>query len=130
MSGGVMEIGIEFAFDAAHFFADKPADHAYRRMHGHSFRVGVTVKGSPDPRTGFVVDFAELEAAVRRLRDALDHSVLNEIDGLSVPSLENVAVWVWGRLKPRFPGLARVSVHRDSRGQSCVYEGPEPNADG
>lgn len=122
---GTMEIGLEFAFDAAHFFADKPADHAYRRMHGHSFRVAVAVKGMPDPKTGFVVDFAELEEAVAALRKALDHSLLNEVEGLAVPSLENIAVWVWDRLKPRFPGLSRVAVHRDSRGQSCVYAGPD-----
>jgi 6-pyruvoyltetrahydropterin/6-carboxytetrahydropterin synthase len=118
-----MEIQLEFAFDAAHYFADKPVEHSYRRMHGHSFRVVVGVAGEPDPTTGFVVDFADLEAAVAALHDTLDHSLLNEVDGLSVPSLENLAVWVWQRLKPRFPGLSRVSVHRDSRGQSCVFTG-------
>ena len=118
-----MEIQLEFAFDAAHYFADKPAEHSYRRLHGHSFRVVVGVTGEPDPVTGFVVDFAELEAALARLRDTLDHAMLNEVEGLSVPSLENIAVWVWARLKPQFPGLSRVSVHRDSRGQSCVYTG-------
>src|SRR5690242_9880169 len=59
-----MEIRLEFTFDAAHFFADKPAEHGYRRMHGHSFRAVVGVNGAPDPATGFVVDFAELEAAL------------------------------------------------------------------
>jgi 6-pyruvoyltetrahydropterin/6-carboxytetrahydropterin synthase len=124
MTGGALEIGLEFAFDAAHYFADKPSDHIYRRMHGHSFRVGIAVSGRPDPETGFVVDFAELEGAVAELRKTLDHGLLNELEGLSIPSLENVAIWVWDRLKPRFPGLCRVSVHRDSRGQSCVYAGP------
>jgi len=118
-----MEIRLEFMFDAAHFFADKPAEHSYRRMHGHSFRVAVGVHGVPDPATGFVVDFAELEAALAALRQTLDHSLLNEIEGLSAPSLENLSLWIWRRLKPQFSGLARVEVHRDSRGQSCVYTG-------
>lgn len=118
-----MEIRLEFTFDAAHFFADKPAEHTYRRMHGHSFRVAVGVHGTPDPVTGFVVDFAELEAALAEVRETLDHSLLNEIEGLSAPSLENLSVWIWRRLKPRFSGLARVELHRDSRGQSCIYTG-------
>jgi len=118
-----MEIRQEFNFDAAHFFADKPAEHAYRRMHGHSFRVVVGVIGAPDPESGFVVDFAELDAAMGTLRQILDHSLLNEIEGLTSPSLENLSVWIWSRLKPQFDGLARVEVHRDSRGQSCIYTG-------
>jgi 6-pyruvoyltetrahydropterin/6-carboxytetrahydropterin synthase len=118
-----MEIRLEFTFDAAHFFADKPVEHSYRRVHGHSFRAVVGVHGVPDPSTGFIVDFAELEAALGALRETLDHSLLNEIDGLSSPSLENLSVWIWQRLKPQFAGLARVEMHRDSRGQSCIYTG-------
>ena len=118
-----MEIRLEFAFDAAHYFSDKPPEHIYRRVHGHSFRVVVGVTGRPDPTTGFVVDFAALEAAVADLHKTLDHSLLNEIEGLAAPSLENIAVWVWGRLKTPFPGLSRIEVHRDSRGQSCIYTG-------
>jgi 6-pyruvoyltetrahydropterin/6-carboxytetrahydropterin synthase len=118
-----MEIRLEFTFDAAHFFADKPADHSYRRVHGHSFRAVVGVNGTPDSASGFVVDFAELETALSALRHTLDHSLLNEIEGLSSPSLENLSVWIWQRLKPQFNGLARVELHRDSRGQSCIYTG-------
>jgi 6-pyruvoyltetrahydropterin/6-carboxytetrahydropterin synthase len=118
-----MEIRKQFTFDAAHFFADKPPEHAYRRVHGHSFRVVVGVSGKPDPVTGFIVDFAALGAAVETLSETLDHSLLNEIEGLASPSLENLAVWIWQRLKPQFPGLSRVETHRDSRGQSCIYSG-------
>jgi 6-pyruvoyltetrahydropterin/6-carboxytetrahydropterin synthase len=118
-----MEIRLEFTFDAAHFFSDKPPEHIYRRVHGHSFRAVVGVTGTPDPITGFVVDFADFEAAVAAVRDTLDHSLLNEVAGLSSPSLENLAIWIWGRLKPQFSHLARVELHRDSRGQSCIYTG-------
>jgi 6-pyruvoyltetrahydropterin/6-carboxytetrahydropterin synthase len=92
-------------------------------MHGHSFQAEVAVAGEPDPRTGFVVDFAELEAACCALRRDLDHRVLNEIEGLSSPSLENLCVWIWKRLNGEFPSLARVTVRRDSAGQSCTYTG-------
>lgn len=117
------EIFYEFWFDAAHQFMDKPIGHKYRNVHGHSFRAEVAVRGTPDPVTGFVVDFGDLEAACQQLHDVLDHRMLNEIEGLEIPSLENIARFVWESLKPRFAGLARVVVRRDSCRQGCVYYG-------
>jgi 6-pyruvoyltetrahydropterin/6-carboxytetrahydropterin synthase len=85
----------------------------------------VVVAGEPDAETGFVVDFAALERAAAALRSQLDHTLLNDVPGLAVPSLENIAVWAWERLAPRFPGLSRVTVRRPSCAQSCTYRGPE-----
>ncbi|MGH8707436.1 MAG: 6-pyruvoyl trahydropterin synthase family protein [Burkholderiales bacterium] len=119
-----MEICCRFGFDAAHYFGSYPDGHLYRGVHGHSFQVEVALEGEPDPRTGFVADFGELEKACAGLRAALDHRLLNEIDGLAQPSLENLALWSWGHLAPRFAMLARVTVRRDSSGQSCTYRGP------
>lgn len=117
------EIFYEFGFDAAHQFFDKPVGHKYRNLHGHSFRAEVTLRGTPDPVTGFVVDFADIEDACAILREQLDHRLLNEIDGLSNPSLENLARFIWEALEPRFAGLARVTVRRDSCNQGCTYTG-------
>lgn len=119
-----MEICYRFGFDAAHYFGTYPEGHRYRGVHGHSFQVEAALEGEPDPRTGFVADFGELERACAGLRAALDHRLLNEIEGLGQPSLENLALWAWDRLAPSFPGLARVTVRRDSCGQSCTYRGP------
>lgn len=119
-----VEIALEFGFDAAHFIAHGPADHIYRRMHGHSFAVEVAIVGEPDPQSGFVADFGDLERALSELRVRLDHRLLNEVPGLAVPSLENIAVWVWAALADRFPGLNRVTVRRPSCRQSCTYRGP------
>jgi len=119
-----MEICSRFGFDAAHFFGSYPEGHLYRGVHGHSFQVEVALEGEPDPRTGFVADFGELESACADLRAVLDHRLLNEVEGLAQPSLENLALWLWRRLAPRFAPLARVTVRRDSSGQSCTYRGP------
>jgi 6-pyruvoyltetrahydropterin/6-carboxytetrahydropterin synthase len=121
-----MELAYRFGFDAAHYFEHFPAGHPNQGVHGHSFQAEVAVHGKPDPRTGFAVDFHELEQACAELRAALDHRVLNEVEGLEKPSLENLCAWMWGRLAPRFPSLARVTVRRDSSGQSCTYTGSEP----
>lgn len=123
-----MEISCRFGFDAAHFFGEYAEDRRYRGMHGHSFQVEVALEGEPDRRTGFVVDFGELERACAEVRAGLDHRLLNEVAGLGPPSLENLSLWIWARLAPRFASLARVTVRRDSSGQSCTYRGPRPGA--
>jgi 6-pyruvoyltetrahydropterin/6-carboxytetrahydropterin synthase len=121
-----LDISYRFGFDAAHRFSGMPRGHRYRGVHGHSFGVDVTLRGTQQPPNGFVADFAKLEAACARLRKQLDHTLLNDIAGLEQPSLENLCVWIWTKLKPRFPGLARVTVRRDSLGQACTYEGANP----
>ena len=120
----VLEISYEFGFDAAHRFPGMPRGHRYRGVHGHSFRAEIALQGSPSAVTGFVSDFARLESACRRLRGRLDHALLNEIAGLENPSLENVCLWIWRQLSVKFAGLSRVTVRRDSLGQSCTYRGP------
>jgi 6-pyruvoyltetrahydropterin/6-carboxytetrahydropterin synthase len=119
----MIEIFKEFAFDAAHQLgANVAPGHPYSRLHGHSFRVRVYLRGTPDPRTGWIMDFAALEAAIRPLRERLDHHYLNEIEGLERPTLETLAGWIWQRLKPSVPTLHRVVVRRGSGGEGCVYQ--------
>jgi 6-pyruvoyltetrahydropterin/6-carboxytetrahydropterin synthase len=120
----MFEIYQEFVFDAAHRFTDMPRRHKYKSIHGHSFRVGVAIVGEKTNAQGFVTDLGELEKTCARLRAKLDHAYLNEIPGLRQPSLENIARWIWARLRPRFPGLARVTVARDSSRHACSYFGP------
>ena len=120
-----MELSYRFGFDAAHYFGHFPAGHPNHGVHGHSFQVEITVRGEPDARTGFVVDFGELEQACAEVRRALDHRVLNDLEGLEKPSLESLCAWIWRRLTPRFASLARVTVRRDSSGQGCAYAGPQ-----
>jgi 6-pyruvoyltetrahydropterin/6-carboxytetrahydropterin synthase len=120
----VLEICHEFGFDAAHRFPAAPRGHRYQGTHGHSFRVEIALRGAPRPPLGFVSDFARIERACLKLRDRLDHAFLNEIAGLEQPSLENLCLWIWDRLAPGFRGLTRVTVRRDSLGQSCTYLGP------
>jgi 6-pyruvoyltetrahydropterin/6-carboxytetrahydropterin synthase len=120
-----MEIAFRFGFDAAHRFDHFPVGHPNRNVHGHSFQVEVAIEGVPDPRTGFVTDFAEVQAACRAVMEQLDHRMLNDVHGLALPSLENLATWIARELLPSLPGLARVTVRRDSAGQSCTVRRPE-----
>jgi 6-pyruvoyltetrahydropterin/6-carboxytetrahydropterin synthase len=121
-----MRVYKEFFFEAAHFLPSAPPGHPNARVHGHSFRARVAVAGEPDEKTGILVHFDDLEDAVADAREALDHRLLNEVEGLQSPTLERIAMWLWDRLHNRLPGLAEIEVARDSCHEGCVYRGPRP----
>jgi 6-pyruvoyltetrahydropterin/6-carboxytetrahydropterin synthase len=123
-----MRIYKEFYFEAAHRLPSAPDGHPNARVHGHSFRVRITVDGQPDPRSGVVLHFDDLEMALEDAREALDHRYLNDIEGLEAPTLERIAMWLWDRLHNRLPGLAEVTIARDSCSEGCTYQGPRAEA--
>ena len=111
-----------FRFEAAHWLPTFPEGHKCRRMHGHSFVVDVEVSGSVDPEQGYLMDYGEIAAAWSPIDKALDHRVLNDIDGLENPTSEMLAVWIWGRLQPCLPHLSGVTVHETCT-STCRYAG-------
>lgn len=119
----MFELSKDFRFDAAHTLTRSINTESSRRIHGHSYRAQVVVRGTPDPTTGMIVDLGQLEAAMASARDELDHRFLDEVPDLGPATMENLAVWVWRKLQPHCPGLARVAIHRDASGESCAYLG-------
>lgn len=119
------ELSKQFRFDAAHTLERYIAAESSRRIHGHSYRAEIVIRGRPDPATGMLIDLGELERRMEEARAALDHHFLNDVDGLGPATLENLSSWIWARLSPAVPGLAIVRVHRDSGGEVCSYYGPE-----
>ena len=116
------EIFKEFTFEAAHHLAVNVAPgHPYARLHGHSFQVEVHLRGEPDKDKNWLYDFGEIDKQIAELRAVLDHSYLNDIDGLGVPTLEVISRWIWRRLQNELPGLDRVVVRRGTCGEGCVY---------
>ena len=118
------ELTKSFAFDAAHTLRRDIEAESSRRIHGHSYRAEVAVRGRPDPSSGMIVDLGLLALRLEETREALDHRFLDEVEGLGPATMENLACWIWRRLEAKVPNLARVSVHRDSSGESCSYFGP------
>jgi 6-pyruvoyltetrahydropterin/6-carboxytetrahydropterin synthase len=106
-----LEIFKAFTLECAHRLPNVPAGHKCARVHGHSFRVEIHVRGPVDGRLGWVMDFADVKAAFEPLYQQLDHHYLNDVPGLENPTSENLARWIWGRLKPALPLLAVVVVH-------------------
>ena len=80
------------------------------------------MRGEPDPATGFLRDFGEVNRALQAIREGLDHRLLNEIEGLGVPTLENLARYIYVHAKRALPEVARVKLRRPSYGQTCVFE--------
>ena len=84
---------------------------ANENWHGHNFDLIVTVKGDPDPDTGFVIDLKKLSSLIRaEVIEALDHKNLN----LDVPfmkdkmaSTEIVAMEIWKILEPKISAISR-----------------------
>ena len=117
-----VELRKTFQFEAAHRLPHVPADHKCARLHGHSFRVEIVVAGECDPKMGWLMDYAELSDAFKPLLKQLDHYYLNEIPGLENATSENVARWIWERLKPALPLLTEIVVAETCQSR-CVYRG-------
>lgn len=117
-----IELRKTFQFEAAHLLPRLPKSHKCRRLHGHSFRVEVAVSGELDPRLGWVMDYGEISDAFKPIWRRLDHHYLNEIPGLENPTSENLAGWIWQRLRPRLPLLTEIVVAETCLSR-CVYRG-------
>ncbi|MDR2463277.1 MAG: 6-carboxytetrahydropterin synthase [Verrucomicrobiales bacterium] len=112
----------EFRFDAAQALAIFPKGHKCRRLHGHSFKLVVRVRGEINPDSGLLYDHAEIKRAVEPLLGILDHSYLNEIPGLENPTIELMCVWLWERLRDQLAGLDEIALW-ETPGAWCRYQG-------
>ena len=117
----MIELSQEFGFDAAHYLGNSAPEN--RRLHGHSFYAEVTLRGEPNPATGFLRDLGDVDAALKSIRAELDHRLLNDIEELGAPTLENISRFIFQRAKAALPEVVRVKLRRPSYGQTCVSEG-------
>jgi 6-pyruvoyltetrahydropterin/6-carboxytetrahydropterin synthase len=122
MDAPIVELVKDFSFEAAHYLPNVGAGHKCRRMHGHSFRGEVAVRGPIDPRVGWLIDFADLKQVIDPVVVRLDHYLLNEIEGLENPTSERIAVWMWHQLAPSLPQLTRVTIEETCTSR-CSYFG-------
>jgi 6-pyruvoyltetrahydropterin/6-carboxytetrahydropterin synthase len=116
-------IAKEFRFEAAHRLPHH--DGKCSRMHGHSWVMRVAVSGlkleADGPKRDMVLDYADIKAAVAPLLDKyLDHYYLNDSLGMTSPTSERIARWVYDRLILELPGLESVTIE-ETRTSRCVY---------
>ena len=97
----------DFRFESAQTLPKAPEGHKCRQMHGHSFKVEISVEGEVNPETGWIYDHAQISEAMKPLLDQLDHGYLNEIPGLDNPTIELMAAWFWQISLRNVPVYAR-----------------------
>lgn len=82
-----------YNFESAHYLPNVADNHRCKRVHGHNYVVDITIGGKPDPHTGFVLDFWDMDKIVQPIIDEIDHRTLNDIAGLDNPTAELIAIW-------------------------------------
>ena len=117
-----MELYKDFRFEAAHLLPEVPEGHKCARLHGHSFRVRITISGEMNPKTGWILDFDDIRLAFEPLLEQLDHHYLNDIAGLENPTSEHLVHWVWNRLKQKKKKKREVEIN-ETCNTVCRYRG-------
>ena len=95
------EISIDYSFAAGHSLREYKGK--CENVHGHNYKVRVTVAGTEINSTGLLMDFVELRSSVRAIVDRLDHQYLNDLSPFDRinPSAENIAKYFYDNLAPQ-----------------------------
>ncbi len=118
----MMQIYKDFSFDAAHSLPHVPDTHKCKRIHGHTYRVRIIIRGEVDPHFGWVEDFGDIKSICKPIIEELDHYYLNEIEGLENPTAEVIAMWLWSKIKPRLKSLYEIQL-METPSSGCIYRG-------
>ena len=116
------EVSTEETFSAAHYISGYQGDCS--KLHGHNWRVRVTLRAEKSSAMGLTFDFRKLRTLLREVIEEVDHTVLNDLPPFKDlnPTAETLAEWCHGELSPRIdePGvsLSRVEVWESDR--SCA----------
>jgi len=117
-----MEVYKTFVIESARSLPKLPDEHPCSKVHGHSFKITLTVEGEIDQNTGFVMDFSDIDFAFRPIHKIIDHAYLNDIKGLEDPSSENLCQWIWKQLSPSLKGLKQIEI-KETEFTGCIYKG-------
>jgi len=112
----------KFNVESARSLPNVPETHPCYQLHGHSFKIIISVKGQLDKHTGFVTDFQEIENAFNPIKKKLDHSFLNKIEGLSNPTSENICIWIWDKIESSIPNICEIEI-KETDSTGCIYRG-------
>lgn len=108
-----------FVFEAAHSLQREFERDASLRIHGHSYRATIFISGSPDASNGMLADLWVIKQHLERVRQQLDHRLLDDVPNLGAATLENLCTYIWHQLIPSLPQLQCVRVAREMTGDAC-----------
>jgi 6-pyruvoyltetrahydropterin/6-carboxytetrahydropterin synthase len=108
-----------FTFEAAHKLLNT-LNKNNENIHGHSFSVEVFFEDIDNniEKTGFILDLHTFNKKIMKIKVILDHSYLNNISGLENPTLENIGMWIWGKLKKKNKHMCKLIIERKTCNES------------
>lgn len=121
----MFEITVANHIDSAHFLRGYQGK--CLNVHGHTWRIKVTLKGERLNELGLLVDFSEVKRIIGEVTECFDHKLINEIEPFDRinPSSENLARYVYCRVKEKIASLQNISVVKvsvsESRDTEAVY---------
>jgi 6-pyruvoyltetrahydropterin/6-carboxytetrahydropterin synthase len=118
----IMELKQHFQIESARFLPNLEPGHPCSRMHGHSFKIILTLKGPVDPVKGWVMDYHVISKVMEPILQKLDHRVLNEVEGLSNPTSEMLAKWIFDEVKKCIPLITEINISETPLTE-CIYRG-------
>ena len=118
-----MKIYRTYTMHSARFIPTLDSTHPCSKMHGHTFKILIELDGPINKKTGFVIDFYDLDIIINdKIAKKIDHKVLNDIEGLENPSSEHLSIWIWNQLIESIPILSQITVSED-HGTGIKYSG-------
>ncbi|OGF48402.1 MAG: 6-carboxytetrahydropterin synthase QueD [Candidatus Firestonebacteria bacterium RIFOXYA2_FULL_40_8] len=115
----MFELNVEDEFASAHYLRGYKGK--CERVHGHNYRVMITVKAKALNKIGLAVDFTELKEELKKVMEVLDHNLLDELPAFRKvnPSAENIAKFIFDsiakKLKAKRVKLSKVTVWETAR---------------
>ena len=91
MTHPTYELSQKFYFEAAHSLHREVDAESSRRIHGHTYHAEVALAGAPAQGSGMITDLGTLRREIERVRDALDHRLLDDVEGIGPATLENLS---------------------------------------
>jgi 6-pyruvoyltetrahydropterin/6-carboxytetrahydropterin synthase len=113
------ELSQRFMFEAAHTLHRAFDTASSQRVHGHTYYAEIAVAGAPDKHIGMIMDLALLRAGIEEIRAKLDHRMLDDVEGLGPPTLENLSSYIANQLTSTIPQITSVRVWREGSGDTC-----------
>jgi 6-pyruvoyltetrahydropterin/6-carboxytetrahydropterin synthase len=117
----MFEVTVEHTFAAGHSLREYKGK--CENVHGHNYRIQVTVEGEKLNRIGLLVDFVDLKRAVRQVSEKLDHQFINDVEPFTTlnPSAENIAKYFYDEVS-KILNLNGFNEHPVRIGQITVWE--------
>jgi 6-pyruvoyltetrahydropterin/6-carboxytetrahydropterin synthase len=117
-----MEIFKKYTFDCAHYLPNVSEDHKCKKVHGHTYHLTLYFEGEIDLKYGWIIDFADIKKIVEPTIQLLDHTFLNEIEGLENPTCERMSEWLWNQIKPKISVLSKIKL-KETPTSGAIYKG-------